>query len=180
MTQCIAIPAHVTAGLSFQAAVSDARYLPPAWSCTLHLRGAGTINLTAAPDGATHEFTAAPAATTAWTPGDYWWTIRATNGTDVVEIGSGQMKVAPDLAAVTGPYDGRTENEKALAAINAVLAKRATIDQQRYVINNRELWRTPIPELLKLFAFYSTRVRRERARRNGGSGIGRIIPVRFS
>lgn len=168
---------QVTAGLSFRATVDSALHPAPAWTFTLHLRGPSQIDLTAAPDGT---FTAAPAATTDWEPGTYWWTIRATDGVDVVEIERGDVIVLPDLAAVTTPYDGRSENEIALEAINAVLGKRASQDQQRYVINNRELWRTPVADLLKLRAYFNTRVRRERARRAGASTMGRNIPVRFS
>lgn len=180
MAHCIEIPVQIAAGLSFQALVDSVPHPAPAWTCTLHLRGPSQIDLTAAPDGTAHKFTASPATTAAWEPGTYWWAIRVTDGVDVVEIERGDITVLPDLAAVNTPYDGRSENELALAAIDAVLAKRATLDQQRYVINNRELWRTPVAELLKLRAFYNTRVRRERARRCGGSTLGRNIPVRFS
>ncbi len=181
MTQCVVIPLQFTAGLSFQATVSSALHPAPAWTLSLHFRGPSQIDLTAAPGVSTsHVFTAAPAATADWTPGAYWWAVRATDGTDVVEIERGDMILLTDLAAVTEPYDGRSENEIALDAIDAVLSKRATQDQQRYVINNRELWRTPISDLLKLRAYYNTRVRRERARRSGASTMGRNIPVRFS
>ncbi len=177
MADVSTFPAKATAGLTFQATVTAAEY-PPGWSFSLHLRGPAAINLAGAvgADGAV-TFAATAAATAAWADGAYWWTIRATDGTDVHEVGTGQMQVLPDLASVTGTYDGRTQNEIALDAINAVLENRASQDQQRYVINNRELWRTPIAELLKLRSFYNTRVRRER---RGAGGIGRNIPVRFS
>lgn len=180
MTQCVVIPLQVSAGLSFQATVDSALHQAPAWTCTLHLRGPSQIDLAAVPDGTTHKFAAAPAVTSDWEPGVYWWAIRATNGTDVVEIERGDITVLPDLAAVTTLYDGRSENEIALEAIDAVLGKRASQDQQRYVINNRELWRTPIADLLKLRSYYNTRVRRERLRAKGASVMGRNIPVRFS
>jgi hypothetical protein len=180
LAQYVVLPVQVTAGLSFQATVDDALHPAPAWTCTLHLRGPSQIDLTAAPDGSAHKFTAAPAVTSDWTPGTYWWAIRATDGVDVVEIERGDLIVLPDLTAVNTPYDGRSENEIALEAIDAVLAKRASQDQQRYVINNRELWRTPVADLLKLRSYYNTRVRRERLRAKGLSTLGRNIPVRFS
>lgn len=155
-------------------------YPAPAWTVTLHLRGPSDINLTATGDSASHQFSAAPAVTGSWVPGAYWWAIRATDGTDVVEIERGTLSVLPDLVSVTGAYDGRSENEKALDAIEAVLAKRATLDQERYRINNRELYRTPITDLLKLRTFYAAQVRREKAKAGGRSGWGRAIHVRFS
>jgi len=177
LTQCVVLPLQIAAGLTFQARAASALHPAPAWTYTLHLRGPSQIDLTAAPDGT---FAATAAVTAEWTPGTYWWAVHATDGTTVVEIERGDMTVLPDLTAVNTPYDGRSENEIALEAIDAVLSKRATQDQQRYVINNRELWRTPVADLLKLRSFYNTRVRRERARRAGSSTMGRNIPVRFS
>ncbi|MDT9105817.1 hypothetical protein RSW49_23025, partial [Escherichia coli] len=121
------------------------------------------------------------AATTAgWAPGVYWYSLRATKGGAAREVAKGQLTVLPDLANVPEGYDGRTQNQIALDAINAVIAKRATMDQQRYIIDKRELWRTPMQDLLKLRAFYAVQVRRECARANGKSGFGRAIHVRFS
>lgn len=160
--------------------MSPANHPAPAWTITLHLRGPSQIDLTGAPDGAGFTFAATAATTAGWAPGEYWWTLRATNGADVVEIERGTMAVLPDLAAVSSPHDGRTANEKALAAIDAVLAKRATIDQQRYTINNRELWRTPIADLIKLRAFYAAAVGREKGKASGSRKWGRAVPVRFS
>jgi hypothetical protein len=181
MTCCVsALPAEITAGLDFQARVLLSAYPAPAWTLQAVLRGPAPIDLTATADGAEHVFTANAATTAAWAAGTYWYSLRASNGASTVEVEKGRLIVEADLAAVTGVFDGRTENEKALDAINAVLAKRATMDQQRYVINNRELWRTPIADLLKLKTSYVAAVRRERARASGCGGIGRQIPVRFS
>jgi hypothetical protein len=82
--------------------------------------------------------------------------------------------------AISGEYDGRSDNQKALDAIEAVLARRATLDQQRYTINNRELWRTPIIELIKLRSFYAAAVAREKRKNSGNRTFGRRINVRFS
>lgn len=177
MTCCASIlPAEITAGLDFQARVVLPAYPAPTWALTALLRGPQAIDLNAAADGAAHVFAADAATTATWVAGTYWYSVRATSGGSVLEVGKGRMEVARDLASVTGEYDGRTANEKALASIDAVIANRATMDQQRYVINNRELWRTPMADLIKLRAFYAAKVRRER----GCGGIGRQIPVRFS
>lgn len=180
MAEIVDFPSSFTAGVSFSASVTAPDHPAPDWTVSAILRGPGQIDLAATGDNTQHTF-AVPAATTAtWGAGNYWVSIRATKGADVVEITKRQIEILPDLAGVTTPYDGRSANEIALDAINAVLAKRATIDQQRYTINNRELWRTPMGELLKLQAFYKTRVRRERAKAAGNTGFGRAIPVRFS
>lgn len=176
----IDFPATASAGVTFSAVCVLPDYSAPDWVVTAILRGPAAIGLTATGNATEHKF-AVPAATTAgWAPGDYWVSLRATKGADVEEVSQLQLKITPDLAAQAPGYDGRTQNEIALDAISAVLAKRATIDQQRYIINNRELWRTPIADLLKLRSFYTTQVRRERNAKKGASGFGRPIHVRFS
>lgn len=184
MTCCtqnkVYLPANIKAGLSFRAVVDSTDYPAPAWAMALHMRGVASIDLTATPDGTTHIIEADATTTAAWGAGRYWFTLRATNGIQVAEAGAGEIEVLPDLTTVTAGYDGRSANEIGLAAINAVLAKRATQDQQKYVINNRELWRTPIADLIKLAAFYKAAVNRERNKARGRSAFGRPITVRFS
>lgn len=130
--------------------------------------------------GTDHLFTADAATTGAWTAGEYWYSLRATNGAEVVELEAGNLRVLPDLVAAGDDYDGRTEAQIALDAINAVLGKRASIDQERYRINNRELYRTPIADLIKLRSFYVAQVKRENTCKTGRSAWGRQVIVRFS
>lgn len=177
---CTKLPATATAGLDFQAVLTLPDYPGPAWSVSAVLRGPGQINLTADSTTQDHTLTASATDTAAWVPGRYWYSVRVTDGVRTLEATQGQIDILPDLAGVSAPYDGRSQNEIALEAINAVLAKRATRDQQRYTINNRELWRTPMGELLQLRAFYTVQVRRERARASGCTGFGRPIQVKFS
>lgn len=180
MANSIDFPANLGAGLNFSAVVTLPDNMAPAWTVTAVMRGAGVITLTATGDGSTFTF-AVPGETTAgWPQGPYWVSIRATKGADVIEVGKRKIDIAPDLANAEAGFDGRSQNEIALAAIQAVMAKRATIDQQKYTINNRELWRTPIADLLKLHSFYATAVRRERRRMAGVTTFGRNINVRFT
>lgn len=173
------IPLEITAGLSFTATISESKYPAPEWELAFYIRGPETATITAEVDGTSHKITASAATTGAWPAGQYWYAIRVTDGTDVFEIEKGTLQVLADLAAVTADgYDGRTQAEIALEAIDAVIANRATVDQERYRINNRELYRTPISQLLQLRSFYAAKVRKERGLNSGG--FGRSIPVRFS
>lgn len=147
---------------------------------SLHLRGQAAINLTAAPAGTAHQFSAPAADTAGWAAAEYWYTLRATNGTDTIELETGTLRVLPDLVSAVAGYDGRSQAQIALEAIDAVLGKRASLDQERYRINNRELYRTPISDLLKLRAFYVAQVKRENGCKSGRSTFGRQIAVRFS
>lgn len=138
------------------------------WALTALLRGPSEINLTAEPSAAGHRFVASAAETSAWVPGNYWFTVRATRGDEVAEVDSGEIVIAPDLAATASGYDGRDHARRVLDAIEAVMERRATLDQERYKINNRELWRTPIADLLVLRDRYRSELRRMNAVKKGG------------
>lgn len=160
------IPNTITAGVNFGAALPAGDYA--GWAFVLHLRGIEAIDVAGVPDGDLIRFDASGVTTAEWPPGSCAYAIRATRPDSVVEVEAGRVEILPDLAAQPAGYDGRSEARIALDAINAVLAKRATMDQERYRINNRELFRTPIADLMKLRALYRREVAAEDARQRGG------------
>jgi len=174
------IPSSITAGTTLAFSLALTAYPAPGWSLTLILRGPQSIDLASTPDGATHAFSADAATTGSWSPGDYWFSLRATDGTEVHELEDGTLTILPDLAAAAEGFDGRTHAERTLEAIEAVIEGRATKDQDSYRINNRELRRTSIEQLLKLRDVYRQEVRRLRAARKGRSTLGRQVLARFS
>ena len=173
------IPSKITAGVSFSARVNLDDYPAGVWALALMLRGPSVIDVAATVDGNDHVFTVDD--TTEWEAGDYAYTIRATLGAKVAEVESGRVRILADLADAEAGFDGRSHARICLDAIEAVIAKRATLDQERYRINNRELYRTPIGELLKLRNTYREEVRREDLKARGGSRFGavkvRIQPI---
>ncbi|MEX3924397.1 hypothetical protein AB4Y36_10250 [Paraburkholderia sp. BR10936] len=178
----VSFPATGTVGLDFQARLTLPQYPSASWSVTAVLRGPVALDLPFSPDvdGIAHDLAVSAAETAKWTAGDYWYSLRAASNGSVFEVGSGSVAIKPDFAAIASPYDGRSDNEKALEAIEAVLGKRATLDQERYRIGERELWRTSMSDLLKLRTFYAERVRRERLRAQGKrTTFGRAIRVNF-
>lgn len=56
----------------------------------------------------------------------------------------------------------KTHAEKTLEAINAVIEKRATHDQQSYTVNGLSITRMNIEELLKFQKVYEIKVAREK------------------
>lgn len=161
-------PSSISAGLTFNRPATLTAHPAPDWQLAAVLRGAGAIEITAEADGTGHRFLVPATETATWVPGDYWYSIRASKDGEVVEVESGQITVKPDLASLDAGHDGRAHVQRVLDAIEAVLEKRATIDQERYSINNRELWRTPIPQLLELRDRYRSELRRMKAARKGG------------
>lgn len=174
------IPKSTTAGTTLALSLALTAYPAPDWSATLILRGAQSIDLASQPDGKLHTFTTAADVTASWKPGDYWYSLRVTDGTEVHEIDTGTLTVKPDLASVPEGYDGRAHAEKVLESIEAVIEKRATLDQESYRINNRELRRTSPGQLLKLRDVYRQEVRRLRASRRGKDTLGRQVLARFN
>ena len=174
-------PDSFAAGLTFNVLAASLAYPAGAgWTLTAMLRGPSSIDITSTQDANQHRFNATAAVTAAWTPGLYSYAIRATLGGDVEQIESGHITIEADMATVTPGTEIRTHAAIVLANIEAVLEKRATQDQQRYSINNRELWRTPIADLLLLRNTYRAIVRQETNSERGRSIFGRSVRVRFT
>lgn len=171
-------PASASAGLTFDRTVTLTAYPAPAWQVSAVLRGPDSINLTATQENTNHRFRVTATETVQWVPGDYWYSIRATDGTNVLEVEAGEITIKPDLASMSDGHDGRNHLQKVLDAIEAVLEKRASIDQERYRINNRELYRTPISELLQLRDRYRSELRRMKAAKSGQL-FDQAVRVRF-
>lgn len=176
---CCNLPDTIGAGLTFNRLLTLTAYPAPEWVLTVLLRGKQNVDLVATAEGSQHRLTASAAQTATWLAGDYWFSMRATRGADVVEVETGSITVTPDMATLPAGHDGRTQAQIALDAINAVIGKRATLDQQRYRINNRELYRESISELLKLRSFYQLEVKREQQKACGKNPFGGVVRVRL-
>lgn len=174
-------PQTITAGLTFDRLVTLTAYpASDGWALRAILRGPGVIDMAAAPDGAQHRFHVDAADTAAWNPGLYAFSMRAERNGEVFETDAGTVDILPDLSGQQAGYDGRSHARKTLEAIEAVIERRATLDQERYRINNRELYRTPISDLIKLRDLYRAEVRREEAAQCGKSLFGGVVRVRLN
>lgn len=173
------IPATISAGLTFSLPVALSCYPAPAWTLALMLRGPGSIDLAATADGTKHVLAAAADVSATYAPGLYRYTLRAAYNGVVREVETGTIEVLADLAQVS-PGDMRSPARIILDNVTAVITKRATQDQQKYKINNRELWRTPIAELLLLRNQYAAIVRAEEAGAKGSNAFGQTIRMRLA
>ena len=179
---CI-VPAKIKAGLTFSVLATFAGYRAPEWVLSVSLRGPGVINLTATADGTQHRLSATATETAAYLPGHYAFSARVTRGEDVIEVDFGTTEILPDLAQSSGGEDMRSHARITLDNIRAVIENRATQDQQRYQIgsgtSSRELWRTPMADLLALESRYAARVAQEEAKAGGNNIFGRQIRMRL-
>lgn len=182
------IPAVQTAGLSWLFSIwlaDSARRSDdlPDLSLELFARGPSLVRLTGARSSenpARWDFTAFPSETKDLVPGRYWFSIRSSDGIQISELLTGSFTVRADLATAEGEVDLRTPDEIALDNINAVLAGRAKVDQQRYRINNRELYRESMTELLRLQRYYAGRVRAAKLKAMKVNPFGRKVRIRLS
>lgn len=143
------------------------------------MRGPASIDMVSVAEGTKHRLDATATATAGYLPGLYRYSLRATRSGVVREVEGGTVQVLEDLAAQPAGGDMRSHARIVLENINAVIEKRATQDQQKYTIDNRELWRTPIADLLKLRATYVALVRAEEATARGSNSFGQTIYMRL-
>lgn len=175
--KCSQLPQKITAGLTFESRLNLPDYPANEWAVQLLLRGPQSVDIPAVVDGKTSVIRATAGVTGTWPAGDYWYSLRAMRGSDVVEVGSGQITIMPDLATAGPGYTDKSHAQRTLEAIEAVIEKRASMDQERYRINNRELYRTPIADLLKLRDLYRLEVAREQQAQCGRNPFGRKVRV---
>jgi hypothetical protein len=173
------IPASITAGDSSTWRDGSSKDLlgnaitSADWTLAYAIRGAVNLTLTGTPYGEGWETTITVAQSTTLTAGTYYWQAYATKGSNRVTLGSGQLQVAANLSAQSAGYDGRSQAQKDLEAVQA--AMRAIITGgavQKYVIGNRELQKLPMSDLLTLESKLKADVARERRAELIANGLG--------
>jgi hypothetical protein len=91
----------------------------------------------------------AAADTTAKAAGTYRFEASVSKNGDRYRVGTGNIEVLADFASAD-TLDTRSHARRVLAAIEAVIERRATKDQEEYQIDGRSLKRTAIGDLLLL------------------------------
>jgi hypothetical protein len=161
--------ANLTVGetLAIRQTVADAA------SAEVRLGGPATSTHTMTRDG---DEWSVNIATPAFQPGNYVVQVWVTSTDGTVRVASTeQLTMVPALAI----GDLRTQARQALDAINSMLAGQANEGVRRYRINNRELERYTVEELLKLRSHFAAEVQKENRRNKGMTGLGPRIAVRF-
>lgn len=176
---CI-LPDSIAAGLTFRKTLNLTAY--PAntgWGISIFLRGKSAIDIDSTPNGSQHVIDVSAAVTATWTAGSYGYSVRAIHSDgEVFEVERGTLTITADMQTITDG-DFRSHAQKFLDAIEATIEGRATLDQERYRINNRELYRTPLADLIKLRSQYRNEVRQEKAKACGKSIFGQTIRVKL-
>jgi hypothetical protein len=143
---------------------------------------------TATPVAGNWRTTLSAATTAPLAAGTWYWSAIATNiatPTTKHELGRGQLTIAPSLTYTgsTKAYDGRTQAEKDLAAVQAAIR---TLMQggsvQEYRIGTRSIKRYDLSELIMLEGRLKAEVKREQTSQLIANGLGnpRNMFVRFN
>jgi hypothetical protein len=105
--------------------------------------------------------------TTGWPAGAYAWQLWSESPGGRCVLGSGRLQLAADLSALEAGADTRSTAEKNVEALEAMLGGNANLSTKRYRINNRELEKYSITELMQLLDYWKGQVRAKKPRRDG-------------
>jgi hypothetical protein len=178
------IPAQIRAGDTvkwrdgsttdaFGAAITSAD-----WTLTYYLR-TNTASEGATVVGAAYgqgwEVTIAAATSAGFDAGQWFWQAVAEKAGDKVTVGAGQLEVlaALDYTGTPGAFDGRSQAEKDLAAVQS--AMRAIISGgavAEYSIGSRRLKKMEMADLITLESKLKAEVKREQAAALQAQGLG--------
>lgn len=145
---------------------TDIHAYPPSqgWTAVLRLvpaaAGATPIKITATANPAADRFVwqVGPSTTANWAPGSYAWSIWVEKTGERYTQQSGRLMVAADPNTLAAGTDTRSQAQRSLDAINAMLESRASDAQLRYKIMGRELERYPLQDVLRLKAHFESAV----------------------
>ena len=187
------IPSKLTAGDS--ASWSDVSFSTPDgraisamdYTLSYSLRGPGApVDLSSVANGSGWKTSLTTAQSTPLNPTaaavTWFWQAYATKSGERVLAGEGSITIKPNLAALTGTFDGRSKAEQDLAAVKQEISNRisggGTIE---YSIGSRQLKKEPVSELLKLQDRLQMIVNRERTAQRVANGLGNPgkVMVRF-
>lgn len=178
------VPNSFTAGESFSWTKDFSLYPASTWTLTYFFRGAGQgFNVEATPNGNKFDLSALSSDTENCTAGTYSFQAFVTKVDEKILVDSGTIRVHPNLAAINAgdTFDGRSNAQQILDAIDAMIKGKATLDQQSYVIGNRQLSRIPIPDLTLLRDKYQRIVNQEKRteKQKKGSSYLKTIKAAF-
>jgi hypothetical protein len=159
-----------------------------AWTLRYYLRtntASEGSTVTGSAYGSGWEFTIAAGTSTNFDAGKWYWTAVATKDSEVITLGNGGLTVNAALtyAGTPAAYDGRTQAQKDLDAVQAAI--RAILSGgvvQEYRIGTRNLKKYDLSDLLQLEGKLKADVKREEQAELIANGLGnpRNMFVRFN
>jgi hypothetical protein len=189
----MAIPATTRAGDTVrwvQAAALDLdgnAATSSSWTLTTYFRfnaaseGAAVVG-SARSDGG-WDNTISAATSEGFDAGVWSWQSRISSGGTVITIASGSMEVLPSLyyTATPGAFDGRSQAEQDLDAVQAAIRAIVSKNAKSYTIGSRSFTYADLGQLMEREAQLKAIVAREKAAEKIAAGLGdpRSLFVRF-
>ena len=147
------------------------------WTLTYYLRTntaseGATVTGTAYSTG--WEFTISASTSTAFDAGQWYWQAIATSGSDKVTLGAGQLTVDPALsyAGTPGAFDGRTQAQIDLDAVQAAIRAIVSGGAKQYSIGSRSFTKLDLAELMERESRLKAEVKREQMADLIANGLG--------
>lgn len=175
-------PRWFVAGDTVEWTKTASSYPATDWTLTYYFNNltAGQLTWTATADGENHVISETAEDTADISPGRWQVSAVYVNGVRRASEGIGQIVVLPNPTDNT--QDHRTQSQRMLEAVEAVLEGRASKDQESYSLEGRSLTRMGTEELYRWADRIRAEVRLERDafnRVNGGGGSSRRVSVVF-
>ena len=147
--------------------------VPSGYTPKFVLGGSSSLSDTGAVNGDDIDFALTAAQTASFATGQYAYQVIAENGSGGRKFISDGTVWIRKAMATSGVQDFRSTAEIIVEAIDAVMANKATADQQSYVIQtqlgSRSLNRMSMDDLLKARQYYRGIVLAEKRAREGSS-----------
>lgn len=157
------------------------------WTLTSYLRTnsaseGATVTGTARADGG-WDMAISAATSGGFAAGVWFWQTRISSGAEVITISSGTSLVASALnyAGEPGAFDGRSQAEQDLDAVQAAIRSLISKGSKAYTIGSRSFTAQDLGQLMQREAQLKAIVARERAAEKVAAGLGdpRNLFVRF-
>lgn len=173
------IPKEITAGDSVSWTESLPGYASPDWEAKIALSdGNGILTVTAsAGDDGDHDFTVSGSSTANLAAGPWSWALMVNQGSDRITLERGELTLLPNPDQV---FDDRSQTERTLAAVQAMLEGKASKDQMMVSQNGRSLQRHTFDELIKLESHLKSRLAIEQRRLRAKAGKSSAVRVMFT
>lgn len=150
------------------------------------IRGAVSLDLTATQDGSGWQTSISTTQSNTLQAGTYFWQAFAvddpTTPTKRITVGQGQLNITENLASASGVFDGRSQVQKDLEAVQ--LAMRTMVSGgavQSYMIAGRSVQKMQMSDLIILETKLKYQLMRERKAELIKNGLGNPhnLSVRF-
>lgn len=126
------------------------------------------------PSGTGWEFTLTAATSADFNAGQWFWQAIATSGSEKVTIGAGQLQVLPALqySGTPGAFDGRSQAQIDLDAVQAAIRAIVSGGAKQYSIGSRSFTKLDLSELMERESKLKSDVKREQMADLIANGLG--------